>query len=517
MPPTIAQPAAAPAVVAYSPAVDPATTAAWAAHLPAGARVDELDLAAGGTLPAAWGARWAADPGAPLLWTADGEATSAGAFEALTRAIAGRLRAAGLSLGDRVLFGARSSVDLAAAHVGALRAGLVVVPANPAFTAAELCRVALDARPRAAVVDSEQQAGWLRAAIPGLVVTGPAVDLPDGTAAGLDSARPTDPAMIMYTSGTTGVPKGAVLTHANLLASSIAVGVAWRWSPADRLILALPMFHAHGLCVALHGTLLAGASAVLLPRFDVDAILDGCRDGATMFFGVPTMYHRLAASDRAAELSSLRLCVSGSAPLAADLHHALHERTGQAVLERYGLTETLMNISNPYDGERRAGSVGLPLPGVEVRVDAAGQLLVRGPSVFAGYWEHPEETAAVLRDGWMHTGDLGARDPDGYFRILGRARELIISGGYNVYPREVEDVLAQHPGVVEAAVVGTPSEEWGEVVTAYVVAAPEPPSADDLEAFAATRLAPYKRPRIVRFVDALPRNALGKVLKQQLG
>jgi malonyl-CoA/methylmalonyl-CoA synthetase len=309
------------------------------------------------------------------------------------------------------------------------------------------------------------------------------------------------------------------LSHANLLAGSESVGLAWRWSSADRLVLALPLFHAHGLCVGLHGTLLAGASAVLLRHFDVDAVLDAAREhDASLFFGVPTMYHRLAGSPRAGELGRLRLCVSGSAPLPAELHRALGERGGQQVLERYGMTETLMLISNPYEGERRPGTVGFPLPGVEVRLSGGSEaeILVRGPNVFGGYWERPQETTESFSDGWFRTGDLASIDADGYVRILGRSKELIISGGLNVYPREVEDVLLGHPGVAEVAVVGQPSEEWGELVTAFVVPAGERCAPDALLAFAADQLAPFKRPRQVHFVESLPRNALGKVLKQEL-
>ena len=354
---------------------------------------------------------------------------------------------------------------------------------------------------------------------PDVIVTGPDVDLPDGRAAALDDSDAQAPAMIIYTSGTTGTPKGAVLSHGNLLAGSQALALAWRWNEADRLVLALPLFHAHGLCVGLHGTLLAGASVVVVPRFDVDAVLDAARDqAATLFFGVPTMYHRLAQSARVGELGRLRLCVSGSAPLPAELHARLALETGQQVLERYGTTETLMIASNPYEGDRRAGSVGLPLPGVEVRLAGGdGEILVRGPNVFGGYWQRPDATAGAFVDGWFRTGDLGAWDPDGYLRILGRSKELIISGGYNVYPREVEDVLLGHPRISEVAVVGTPSDEWGEIVTAFIVPDGAAPTDDELLAFAADRLAPYKRPRLVRVVDALPRNAMGKVLKQELG
>jgi malonyl-CoA/methylmalonyl-CoA synthetase len=297
------------------------------------------------------------------------------------------------------------------------------------------------------------------------------------------------------------------------------VCLAWRWSAADRLVLALPLFHAHGLCVGLHGTLLAGASAVLLPGFDVGAVLDAAGEhAASLFFGVPTMYHRLAQSARAGELRRLRLCVSGSAALPAELHQALAERAGQRVLERYGMTETLMLVSNPYDGERRPGSVGLPLPGVELRLahGSEGEIQVRGPAVFGGYWERSQATADSFTGGWFRTGDLASADADGYIRILGRSKELIISGGFNVYPREVEEVLLGHPDVAEVAVLGTPSEEWGEVVTAFVVAAGDRRSAEPLLAYAAEQLAPFKRPRVVHFVDGLPRNALGKVVKHLL-
>jgi malonyl-CoA/methylmalonyl-CoA synthetase len=366
--------------------------------------------------------------------------------------------------------------------------------------------------------------------------------------AGLDAGEPSDTALIMFTSGTTGNPKGAVHSHASLLANVEALRGAWRWTPDDHLVHALPMFHAHGLCVALFGTLHAGASAVLLPRFGAAEVLDACdRFRATMFFGVPTMYHRIEASGRVAELASLRLAVSGSAALPASLHNAIAAGSGMSILERYGTTETLMSVSNPYEGERRAGTVGFPLPGVEIRLaptqvldgvrgvdgapgydgdvcdpgdpGAAGELLVRGPSLFAGYFGRPEATEAAFTDGWYRTGDVASVSADGYVRILGRTKELVISGGFNVYPAEVEEVLGEHPAVAEVAVTGTPSDEWGEVVTAWVVPAA---GAGDLDLvrsvteFGAERLAPYKRPRIVRIVPSLPRNALGKVVRHQL-
>jgi malonyl-CoA/methylmalonyl-CoA synthetase len=491
---------------------------AWQRHLPAGADFEAGDLTARGTLPDAWTSIWASDPSAPALFDSRQGWISAGELEHATSRLAGRLQRAGLEPGDRMLFSAGSSLGLVFAHLAALRAGLVVVPANTAYRERELAHVVTDARPRAALLDDPERAGWVsEAAEPETVIVTPDVDLPDGEPEHLDDVAPEAPALIGYTSGTTGAPKGAVLSHANLLAGTESVAIAWRWTASDRLVLALPLFHVHGLCVGLHGTLLAGASAVLLERFDVGAVLDAAdTHDASLFFGVPTMYHRLARSPRIAELSRLRLCVSGSAPLPAELHRALAERGGQQVLERYGMTETLMNVSNPYEGERRPGSVGFPLPGVELRLADDGEILLRGPNVFAGYWEQPEATDASFTGGWFRTGDLGAFDPDGYLRILGRSKELIISGGLNVYPREVEDVLLAHDAVAEVAVVGTPSEEWGELVTAFIVPAADQTTERALLDFAAERLAPFKRPRAIHFVDTLPRNALGKVLKQEL-
>jgi malonyl-CoA/methylmalonyl-CoA synthetase len=272
----------------------------------------------------------------------------------------------------------------------------------------------------------------------------------------------------------------------------------------------------HGLGVGVHGTLLAGAAMILQRGFDAEAVLGACSE-ATLFFGVPAMYVRLANADGVERLGALRLCVSGSAPLAAELHERIRARTGQVVLERYGMTETLMLVSNPYGGERKPGMVGVPLPGVSLRLDpSTSEILVKGPSVFRGYLDMPESNAAAFSDdGYFRTGDIGELDDDGYLRIVGRAKELIISGGYNVYPREVEDVLRNHPSVIDAAVVGTPSEEWGEVVTAYVEATEDFDPAELVE-FAAKQLAPYKKPRIVHRVGALPRNRLGKVQRDQL-
>jgi malonyl-CoA/methylmalonyl-CoA synthetase len=495
----------------------------WLTHLPEGTDPAGLDLLAAGSLPAAWRRLASEEPGRPAL-RAEGPGWRTRAdLEAAGARVAGRLARAGLAAGDRVLVSAATSMDLVVAYLGALRMGLVVVPANTAYREREVAHIVADARPRAAVVDDPRRGGWARRAAGGdLLVAGPEVDLADGDPPPLDGAQPGDPALLCYTSGTTGAPKGAVLAHGNLLASAEALRLAWRWTPEDRLVLALPLFHIHGLGVGLHGTLLAGASAVLLPRFDVGGVLDAARDHqATLFFGVPTMYTRLADSSRADELGRLRLCVSGSAPLPRTVFERLAARAGQRVLERYGMTETIMNVSNPCDGERRPGTVGLPLPGVELRLAGGddGEILLRGPNVFSGYWENPEATAEAFGPGgWFRTGDLGSFDERGYLRIEGRSQELIITGGFNVHPREVEELLLEHPGVAEAAVVGTPSEEWGEQVTAFVVPADpaDPPGREELLAFAAERLAGFKRPRALHYVEALPRNALGKVLKHEL-
>jgi malonyl-CoA/methylmalonyl-CoA synthetase len=478
-------------------------------------------LGAAGTLLHRWAARWATAPDAPL-WCEGGRWWSAGEFDAATRRAAGRLRTAGLVPGDRLVWSVPSSVGGLAAHVGALRAGLVVVPANTAYTEPELAHIVGDVRAAGAVVGRTDQAAWVRSAAPGAVVVGPGLDLPDGDPGPLDQAAPDAPALICFTSGTTGAPKGAVLRHRNLLAATESVVRAWRMTPDDRLVHCLPVFHAHGLAVGAYGTMTAGGSAVLLPGFNPGAVADTVRSArASLFFGVPTMYHRLVASGRAADLSRLRLCVSGSAPLPAGLHAAASAAIGSTVLERYGMTETLMNTSNPYVGDRRAGTVGFPLPGVEVRLDAAGEVLLRGPNVFDGYFEREAATAEAFRDlgdgggTWFVTGDLG-EDVDGYLVIRGRSKELIISGGFNVYPTEVEDVLVRCPGVAEVAVTGTPSDEWGEVVTAWVVPDGTPPTVESLRAHCDGRLASYKQPRVVRVVDALPRNALGKVVRSTL-
>ena len=467
------------------------------------------------TLPARWGRHWAAEPGRAVI--VDGRDPSRVADGAhlrdVTSRVATALSRAGIGPRDRVLWSATASLASVAALLGSLRAGAILVPVNPSATPAEVAHLVADVRPVAAVLDDPARIEWPD----GVAVR--SVDELLARAAGvgavdLPALRTAHDALIVYTSGTTGAPKGAVHTHGSLAAGVRALHTAWGWREDDRLVLALPLFHVHGLCAGLFGTLAAGASAVLFPRFDETAVL-GAAGASTLFFGVPTMYHRLAASGRAAELSALRLCVSGSAPLPAELWARLAGE-GVEVLERYGMSETLLTLSNPLHGERRPGSVGVPLPGVEAAVDepdehGVGELLVRASSLFRGYWGRPG--SATDADGWFATGDLAAVAADGYVTIRGRRTELIITGGHNVYPAEVEAVLSRHPGVREVAVVGVASAEWGETVVAYVVGGADPV---ELAALAQAELASYKRPREVRVVDALPRNALGKVVRGAL-
>ena len=506
-----------------------------------------------GSLPRAWAGLWHATPDQNALADVGASWVTNRDLLERTAAVATYLRNRGIVAGDRILMSSPPSVALVIAHVAALRLGCIVVPVNTAYTASEVTSVAEQARPVFAVVDDPTRLPDIASLTPEALV-GDAVGAvgavgaveaaedvistaPDSTL--LDAAATDDPALLMFTSGTTGKPKGVVLTHGNILASAEALRIAWKWSAADRLVLALPLFHMHGLGVGVHGTLLAGASAIVVPKFDVDTVFDAARDfDATLMFGVPTMWVRLVESPRSVELSRLRLCVSGSAPLSPDVFSALVEQGSQTILERYGMTETVMNVSNPYDGERRPGSVGFALPGVMVRLAGdpslpptdPGEILLKGPNVMHTYWENPEATTAAFdAEGWFLTGDIGQFDPDGYLRIVGRSKDLIITGGFNVYPREVEEALLLHPSVAECAVAGRPDPQWGETVVAYVVLARGHDSTGDLgdiedpEAVKATilehaekHLARFKQPRSICFLGSLPRNALGKVLKNEL-
>jgi malonyl-CoA/methylmalonyl-CoA synthetase len=486
-----------------------------AAHVPAGVSLAESELLADGSLSARFVRRWSQRIW-PVLQDVDGSWIVSDELEERTRRAARSLLRSGLEPGDRLVISAETSADLVIAHVASLRAGLVAVPVNTAYTREEVTRIVRAARPRASAVDDDARARWIAEAS-----SQPVLSLGIGLGEAADGEEPidraiaADPALLVYTSGTTGQPKGALLSHGNLLSSATAVGCAWRWEPGERLLLALPLFHVHGLGVGVIGSLCAGGAIVLRPRFDARDLASRTSE-ADLFFGVPAMYQRLAASGRAEALAPLRLLVCGSAPLPAALAEEVARAGGQIPLERYGMTETMMLTSNPYDGPRRPGTVGFPLPGVELRLAEEGEVEVRGPNVIAAYYERPDADAeSFTDDGWFRTGDLGAIGEDGYLTLVGRSKELIITGGFNVHPREVEEVLGEHPDVREVAVVGRPSEAWGEEVTAVIVAEGRI-DPDQLRALAASRLAPYKVPKRFEFAPELPRNALGKIVRNQL-
>jgi malonyl-CoA/methylmalonyl-CoA synthetase len=468
----------------------------------------------------------------------EGEDWSYGRLLGRVRSFAAALRAWGLQPGDRVALFLGNHPDFLAAYLGIHLAGGAVVPVNRGYRRAELRHIFADGGVRLCVTDGDGRTELepVQSELPALEKTVErGEDLEDfvGGAGGIDTTIPCgeDLAVVAYTSGTTGRSKGAMLLHRNLLANAEAICAAWKWTARDHLLLTLPLFHTHGLMVGAHGTLLAGASAELRHAFDAAEVYDALLTGSfTMFFGVPTMYTRLLreAKERSERPEPLRVYVSGSAALSPQAFGEFEEEFGQRILERYGMTETGMNLTNPYDGERRPGTVGIPFPGQEARVvgletrevlpaGEVGEIEVRGPHVFAGYWGRPEATAESFDDeGWFRTSDLGSVSEDGYFQISGRRKELIITGGYNVYPREIEELLEGCPGVAEVAVVGLPDPEFGEMVTAAVLR--DDPSLTDQEVvgFCRENLADYKKPSRVEFVDALPRNALGKVLKHEV-
>ncbi|MEA2361519.1 MAG: malonyl-CoA/methylmalonyl-CoA synthetase [Thermoleophilaceae bacterium] len=432
----------------------------------------------------------------------------------------------------RVGVWADSTLETCIAIVGALATGATVVPVNPKLGEAELRHVLGDSAPELLFGAPEDALSVLERR-PSLATVDPDArgELP------VDELDDEHPALIVYTSGTTGMPKGAVLPRRSVASNLDALAEAWEWTDSDRLTHALPLFHVHGLVLGLLGPLRRGGELHHLGRFEPAALAGALEDGATMVFGVPTMYHRLAeqaGEDQrlAAALARPRLLVSGSAPLPAPDFDRIEELTGQRIVERYGLTETLMNTAVRADGERRPGYVGEPLQGIELRLvgddgsdieesddDTIGEVAVRGPNLFTGYLNRPEATSEAVRDGWFFTGDMAARAPDGYLRIVGRrSTDLIKTGGYKVGAGEIETVLLGHPGVEEAAVVAAPDSDLGERIVAFVVS-PEgasSPPAEELIDHVAGQLAPHKRPREVRFVDSLPRNAMGKVMKKEL-
>jgi malonyl-CoA/methylmalonyl-CoA synthetase len=452
-----------------------------------------------------------------------------GELEARSNQLAHALASRGLGRGDRLAFFLANRVEIVDLWLACVKLGVIVVPINVLYRNHEIGHIVRDAEPSAVVTTAAQAAEF-----PALGTCWDVESL-SADAARQVVERPTVvrgdkvPAALAYTSGTTGASKGAVLTHGNFASNALALLDAWRITSSDRYLAALPLFHVHGLGNGLHCWLASGCHVRLVERFDhatAAAVFEDYRP--TLFFGVPTMYVRMLDIDapRAREIGrTARLFVSGSAPLPAQVLHAFHERFGHVILERYGMTETLMNTSNPYEGERRAGTVGMPLPHVEVHIldedgrpageTAAGELWVRGPNVCDGYWRRPEATHAAWRDGWFRTGDIGARSPDGYITLQGRRSDMIISGGFNIYPREVEEMLVLQPGIREAAVVGASDPVRGEVPVAYIVAGDEFQE-EDVRQRLRSQLASFKLPRAYVRVSALPRTALGKVQKHLL-
>jgi malonyl-CoA/methylmalonyl-CoA synthetase len=450
--------------------------------------------------------------------------------------IAQGLRRAGVRPGDRVAVQVEKSAEAVALYAACAQAGAVFLPLNTAYTAAEIAYFVGDAEPALVVGGAGGAMEAVAGALPFLTLeadgTGTLAAAADAEADEFPTASrgEDDLAALLYTSGTTGRSKGAMLTQRNLLSNARALTDTWRFTDADVLLHALPIFHSHGLFVAINVTLTAGGAMILLPKFDAGEVIRWLPE-ATAMMGVPTFYTRLLEDDRLTRdlVAHVRLFVSGSAPLLAETHRAWEARTGHRILERYGMTETNMNTSNPYEGDRRAGTVGFALPGTEVRVVDAetraelppseiGMVEVRGPNVFVGYWRMPEKTAEELKpDGFFVTGDLGRFDADGYLHIVGRGKDLVITGGYNVYPKEVEEAIDDLPGVRESAVIGVPHPDLGEVPFAVVV--PEAGAALDTAALAAAlkdRLARFKQPRAWEIVEALPRNTMGKVQKAAL-
>lgn len=466
----------------------------------------------------------AADPG--RVWIVGGP-TYAELLDQTGR-LANALSALGLKRGDRLLVQVEKCEAVLSLYLACLRAGVVFLPVNPGYTVAETAHFLTDAEPTLAVTDPDrvkglQDLGARMIELPALLVhaEGQGADHVD------PSHEPDDLAAILYTSGTTGRSKGVMLTRENLASNAEALVGLWQFTNQDVLLHALPVFHTHGLFVATNCVLYSGASMIFHRTFQPAAVLAGLPE-ATVMMGVPTFYTRLLSDPglTRAVVSQVRLFISGSAPLSPATHAEWQDRTGQAILERYGMTETNMITSNPYVGARKAGTVGLPLPGVDVRVTGAkgalphgevGAIEVRGPNVFKGYWRLPEKTAEEFRDGWFVTGDMGAFDADGYLSILGRAKDLVITGGLNVYPAEVEAALDDLPGVAASAVIGVPHPDFGEAVVACLVAGKGVRlDGDSVRSALRDRLAAFKIPKRVVILDDLPRNAMGKVQKAEL-
>lgn len=437
-----------------------------------------------------------------LEWA--GESYTFGELERRSNRLAHALRARGLARRDRLCVYLANRLELIDLYLACVKLGVIFVPVNILYREREIAHITGDAKPRA-FIDADALPELMREAAAASSERPPIVLL-DGD----------DPAAIIYTSGTTGASKGAVLTHNNFIANAVNLLTAWQITSQDRFLLVLPLFHIHALGNGLHCWLVSGCRMRLLERFDHRTAIHEFRDfRPTLFFGVPTVYVRLldTPEEIAREIgATMRLFVSGSAPLPAQVFDDFRARFGHAILERYGMTETFMTISNPYVGERRPGTVGFPLPGVSASI-ADGELFVKGPTVCAGYWDRPDATDAAFVGDWFRTGDIAERSEDGYITLRGRKSDLIISGGFNIYPREIEELLAEQPGVTEAAVVGVPDPVRGELPVAFIVG-----DADEESLAGACRkqLASFKVPRRFIRVDSLPRTALGKVQKHVL-
>jgi malonyl-CoA/methylmalonyl-CoA synthetase len=429
--------------------------------------------------------------------------------------VAGGLDALGIKAGDRIALYAANSLDWVTAYLGIQRAGACAVMMNPDYHSAEAEHILCDSEPVAVIADRPRAAIVEQLGLRTIAVE----DLPRGAPPTIPAITPESPAAILYTSGTTGRPKGASLDHGNFRAQGRGALEVWRWTSSDVLVHALPLFHLHGLGMGLHGTLLSGGRATLI-AFTPAAVIDELTRDGTMFFGVPSMYQRLCEwlEEHPTDLSHVRVFVCGSAPLPPALFERCERLLGQPPVERYGITEGGIVVTNPYDGPRQPGRVGYAFPGVEVRLGELDEVLLKGGQVFQGYWRNPKASAeAFTPDGFFRTGDVGEIAEDGTLAIRGRLKELIITGGFNVYPREVELVLETHPAVQEVAVAGVPSEKWGEEVTAFVVPSGSAPLVEgELIEFAHENLAAYKCPKRVIVIDALPRNAMGKVQRSQL-
>ncbi len=434
-----------------------------------------------------------------------------GEMDARSNRVANAFKAWGLKQGDRVCVYLANRIELIDIYLACVKTGVIFVPINILYREREITHILSDAEPARYITDAElpalmEEAARQPSTLEGLTLEGDA------------------PAALVYTSGTTGTSKGAIITHNNFASNAMNLTGCWQITERDRFLLALPLFHVHALGNGLHCWLVSGCRMRLLERFEHRTAVETFQDfQPTLFFGVPTMYVRLleTPAEAAQEIGKrMRLFVSGSAPLPAQVLEEFREKFGHTILERYGMTETMMNLSNPYAGERRPGSVGFPLPGISVRIDETGELWLKGPNVFAGYWRREEATREAFCDGqiggWFKTGDIASRSEDGYYTLHGRRSDLIISGGFNIYPREMEEFLAAQPGIAEAAIVAEADRVRGEVPVAYVVVQDGRCDIQALEGLCREKFASFKVPRRFEVIDKLPRNALGKVQKHLL-